>query len=833
MAPGITDVRTHPGATGLEGGSYTGTVYVRTNDPQQPLVAHPVTLDVTPVPSIGVDSPVLDFGNVFAGFSRTLSLAVRNTGTDVLNVGGIDSADPLVTVAPSVFSVPPRSSQTVSVTYAPLTTGTLSSNLVIHSDADNNPALTVAVLGFATPPPQIVVGPESLSEALRTGAAVTRILRITNTGGSNLDVSLTVDLAGIVEWLGVTPAHQTILPRESADISVTLDAGDFGTTVLNGAVVIQTNIPGLAPLRVPVTLTVTGAPNIAISDIPVVVLSQQTVSTFGARTVHRLSIPLAPDAGANLDVLVDGNFGTTLENAQISAEGVTLGVLGATGSECGSDAGKFSLDAAQFFGMSLDGILEITVQNSPYVDVFCQTNRHTVRLTYQGARSLLDFGSLFIGLRRSLAFDIHNRGSETLKIQSIASDVAAFSPSALALNIPGRTDATVTVTFSPSDPTPVTGTLSILSNDPDTPAVSLGLRGQGLVAPVIRAQPVQLATTLLKRTREAQTLHLSNTGGNDLGFTVALKTRPSGKEPASCAPLAYLSEWRGGRMSAIDLHTGATSIVSFGLHTPQENVVIDASGSTAYVNESDPGTLAAIDLATGTVTRVAFGFKFPVGLVLSPSGNTAYVGESHGGQITAVNLSTGEKIAVVTGLESVDGMTLNTAGTSLYLCQRSAGVFAAVDLSTGALTPIATGLDGPGSAVLSGDQTKAYVTESGGGRLVSIDLASGQVHPSAIGLDSPQGLTLNGVGTTAYVAELHRSDLTAIRVHLGFPDRGPDVGDPAAGRRHRPLRPVRQRRPVRRGLGDRHRDRQQRSDHAAPAGPGHSHGEPDLSGSGR
>ena len=417
--------------------------------------------------------------------------------------------------------------------------------------------------------------------------------------------------------------------------------------------------------------------------------------------------------------------------------------------------------------MSLDGILEITVQNSAYVDVFCQTNRHTVRLTYQGARSLLDFGSLFIGLRRSLAFDIHNRGSETLKIQSIASDAAAFSPSALALNIPARSDATVTVTFTPSDATLVTGTLSILSNDPDTPAVSLALRGQGLVAPVIRAQPGQLVTTLFKRTREAQTLSLSNAGGNNLDFSVALKTIPSGKEPASCAPVAYISEWRGGRMSAVNLQTGGTSIVSYGLRTPQENVVIDASGSTAYVNESDPGTLAAIDLTTGTVTRAALGFKFPVGLALSPSGNTAYVGEAHGGQITAVNLSTGEKTAVVTGLASLDGMTLNATGTTLYLCQREAGVLAAVDLSNGAVTPIATGLDGPGSVVLSGDQTKAFVTETVGGRFVSIDLVSGLVHTIAVGLDSPQGLTLNGVGTTAYVAELHRSDLTVIDVQSG------------------------------------------------------------------
>jgi len=777
---GSQDIQVSIDATGLDGGSYSGTVYVTTNDPQLPLASHPVTLDVTPVPSIAVDAAVLDFGTVFAGFSRTLTLTVRNIGTDVLDVSGIDAGDPAVTVAPDALSVPARTSQGIAVTYAPAAPGLLDSGVVIHSNADNNPALSVAVRGLATPPPQIVVAPASFSEALHTGAAVTRTLHITNTGGSDLTVTLTVDLQGIVPWLRVTPPlQQTIHPGESGDVSVVLDAGDFGTTVLSGAVVIQTNIPGLAPLRVPATVTVTGAPNIAISDEPVIVSSTQTYNTFGGRTVHKLPVPLAPAAGASIDVQVEGNFGSVPEVALVSAEGVSLGSLGASGNECGSATRTFTLDASQYFGMALDGILEVTVQNTPYVDVFCQVNRHTVRLTYQGATSLLDFGSLFLGLRRTLAFAIHNRGSETLKVQSITSDSAMFSPSVSSLNIPPRTSATVTVAFSPTSATPLAGTLSILSNDPDTPVLGIDLRGQGLIAPVIRAQPGQLAATLFKKSRDTQTLSLSNTGGNDLNFSVGLKVQPSGKEPASCAPLAYVSEWRGGRISAVNLDTGATSIVSYGLYTPQENVVIDASGTTAYVDESDPGTLSAIDLSTGMVTRIALGFSFPVGLTLSPFGNTLYVGEAHAGRITAVNVSTGEKTLVASGLTSLDGMALNNAGTTLYVCQRFVGALTAIDLSSGAMTPIATGLNGPGSVVLSTDQTKAYVTETVGGRLVSIDLATGVTRTVAIGLDSPQGLTLNGLGTVAYVAELHRTDLTTIDLqsgavdHIGFGLSGP------------------------------------------------------------
>ena len=106
-------------ARGLEGGAYEGTVFVRSNDPLRPLVPHSVTLQVTPVPAIGAQPAALDFGNVFVGDSRALDLLVSNTGTDTLNVSGLLAGDPTVAAVPASFSLAPRGSQTVAVTYSP------------------------------------------------------------------------------------------------------------------------------------------------------------------------------------------------------------------------------------------------------------------------------------------------------------------------------------------------------------------------------------------------------------------------------------------------------------------------------------------------------------------------------------------------------------------------------------------------------------------------------------------------------------------------------------------------------------------------------------------
>ena len=767
-------------ARGLDGGAYEGTVFVRTNDPLRPLVPHPVTLQVTPVPAIGVQPSALDFGNVFVGDALSLDLLVRNIGTDTLNVTGIASGDSPIVAVPASFSLAPRGSRTVAVTYAPISTAPLLSDLVITSDAANAPALLVPVRGTASPPPQMTVAPAAFAETLQTGSTASGTLRLGNTGGSDLLVGLEAEVPGVVPWLRVSPDQETIPPGETRDFTLTIDAGDFGSGLLTGAIAVGTNVPGSAVIHVPVTLTVIGAPNLAISDEPVELVSQQIFTGLEALTVHRLPLTFAPGGAASIEVQVDGNFGNATETADASVEGTFLGTLGHAGTECATDRRTFPLEAAAFHSMAQDGVIEVQVQNSPTVDIFCQAHRHTVRLTYLGARGSLDFGPVFTGVRRSLTVALHNRGSEILKIQSIATGAAQFVPSAATLNIPARTTAALTVAFTPTEPVPYPATLTILSNDPDTPILAIPLQGEGLLPPVIDVHPASLSTTVFRRSRDQKALTLANPGGNDLEFSIRLKVKTPPTQPAACAPLAYVSEWSGGRLSAVNLTNGATSVVAYALRGPQANVTIDAAGITAYVGESDAGTLAAVDLATGSVVRVATGLDFPVGVALSPYGNTAFVSEARGGRIQALNLSTGEGTLLASDLQSPEGLALDASATTLYVAERVAGRVLAIDLGNGAIATVASGLGAPSAMALDPSGTTAYVTDPGAGRLLSIDLATRAVRTVSFGLDDPLGVALNAAGTVAYVAELGRASLTAIGLTSGLVTRvGSGLSGPA------------------------------------------------------
>ena len=118
------------------------------------------TVAVTPVPtpSIALNPASLNFGSIVIASSATQTTLVQNTGTADLNVTAIDRCTGTSTeftwTPPPPFTVTPGSSQTLSVTYAPVDTGIDTGCLNITSnDPVTNPAvLNLTGTGVTTPP---------------------------------------------------------------------------------------------------------------------------------------------------------------------------------------------------------------------------------------------------------------------------------------------------------------------------------------------------------------------------------------------------------------------------------------------------------------------------------------------------------------------------------------------------------------------------------------------------------------------------------------------------------------------------------------------------------
>jgi len=194
-AGGSKSINLHMDASGLEGGTYPGTVHILTNDPAHPDLVVDAALHVIGAPDAAVQPASLAYGTSFLGQPYSRNLIVANNGTDTLHVSSIGSSHPgQLTANPNAFNLPPHGSQNVTVTWTPAALGPFSGSLTVASDDAGEPTIVVPVTGDSVPSPVMIVSPTSFSETLYSGNQVNRTLTVTNTGGPDLVVDAAANL---------------------------------------------------------------------------------------------------------------------------------------------------------------------------------------------------------------------------------------------------------------------------------------------------------------------------------------------------------------------------------------------------------------------------------------------------------------------------------------------------------------------------------------------------------------------------------------------------------------------------------------------------------------
>ena len=168
------------------------------NDPDEGVFTVPVTLTVIGAPDIDIAPTTFDFGQVFIGATPTTIFQVNNPGTDVLTVSDISFDNGAYTVDMTGFSVAPRSSQAVEVTFSPLAEAMYPATMTVTSDDPDDPTVLIPLSGEGVVPPDFSVDPTSLASALFTGDSEMQQITLTNDGGADLEYSVSVDLGNDV-----------------------------------------------------------------------------------------------------------------------------------------------------------------------------------------------------------------------------------------------------------------------------------------------------------------------------------------------------------------------------------------------------------------------------------------------------------------------------------------------------------------------------------------------------------------------------------------------------------------------------------------------------------
>ncbi|MFB0516570.1 MAG: choice-of-anchor D domain-containing protein, partial [Candidatus Neomarinimicrobiota bacterium] len=128
----------------------------------------------------------------------------------------------------------------------------------------------------------------------------------------------------------------------------------------------------------------------------------------------------------------------------------------------------------------------------------------------------LDYESIFVGYPDTCSFLVANKGAESLVVSSIVVDNPAFTVDTTTFVLSPRESQPVAVTFSPASAGIFSGTLTITSDDPDEPSVTVALIGESVEPPVIAVSPDSLGTDLFTGDSIVQMLTISNLGTSEL-----------------------------------------------------------------------------------------------------------------------------------------------------------------------------------------------------------------------------------------------------------------------------------------------------------------------------
>ncbi|MCH8271682.1 MAG: S8 family serine peptidase, partial [Candidatus Marinimicrobia bacterium] len=202
---------------------------------------------------------------------------------------------------------------------------------------------------------------------------------------------------------------------------------------------------------------------------------------------------LNPDGNVNFQVVFI--VGHTIEEANLLAGGATwltvdpnVGVIPAGG----STVVTATADATELIGGEYYGTIGIS-SNDPFN--MSDSVRFLLHVTgvpdLSATPDTVDFGTLYIWTADTLEFNITNRGTDRLEVDSLVSMHADFTVlTALAFNLSPGEETVIDVAFAPSFDTTAYGEVLLYSNDPDAPITSIFVTGLGMPDPSRNYPPI-------------------------------------------------------------------------------------------------------------------------------------------------------------------------------------------------------------------------------------------------------------------------------------------------------------------------------------------------------
>jgi len=481
----------------------------------------PAEPDIDVSPTSVTFTPSVTVGNT----SPPETVTIRNTGTANLTIGtitltGTNPGDFLISSDnASGKTLPPGTATTVQVQFKPTDTGSRTASLEIPSNDPDEDPVSIPLSGTGTtPPPDIQVSPLSIDfgDVYPGSKSGTRIVTITNIGGSNLNI-------GTINLKGYDPGHFEIVTDNASNKSLA---------------------PGVSA-----NVSVRFSPKTPDYKEAELQIPSDAQSGLAKVDLEGFGLPTEPGIWVNPDKL---DFGSILVNSSSAPKTVTIMNTGTADLILGTiylgdaDAGHFSIVTDNASGKTLPPGAWVTVsvrfnptgpftrQAGLYIPNNVYTSDEYVLLKGYGIPIQplitvdpyqIDFGAIQVGSSSSWrTVTITNVGTADLQIYSIelqgfdAGHFQISSDNASNKTLPPGTATTVSVRFSPGSAGYKTAELYIPNDDLD---VWVDLEGTGYLGPFpdIDVSPMSVTFTppvALGDTSAPETVTIRNTGTANL-----------------------------------------------------------------------------------------------------------------------------------------------------------------------------------------------------------------------------------------------------------------------------------------------------------------------------
>ena len=468
------------------GGGASATLSVATDDPDQKTTTVSIS-GVGQVPDVSLDTASAQFGTVGIGSSSPTAVTVTNDGNETLvitnaSLGGTD-AGAFTVVTGDGIRVPPGESRTVSVAFAPETTGPASATLSLETNDPDEKTRTVSLSGTGADADIGADTPSVAFGATDVDMAETRTLNITNDGAA----------ATTISTVTFTDSSASALSVVSGGGAVTLDPGESQQVTVQFAPPSEGERSGLLQAINDTGVIVTNVSVGGVGAVPNLTLNATSVSynetRVGGQATKLVRVKNDGNAQLNLtDVSVTGQntsaFRVLSAPATVQAGAVEFLRIGFEPPTAGDST------AARSKAANVTLTTNEPATNGPATtNVTVSGNATTIEASVSPGN--LTFGEVAVGGTATQQITISNdkNASANLTVQRsaiVGPDASAYEivsnspPFTLA---PGES-TTVTVEITPQNPGRKFGRLRLFTTDPATPQLDVFLSNSQTVIDV-------------------------------------------------------------------------------------------------------------------------------------------------------------------------------------------------------------------------------------------------------------------------------------------------------------------------------------------------------------